>query len=622
MSPLDHHAHLVAQLEQRNAATAEELRCSRDREKALREQVAQLEAVADNVDIDRRMVNDELVASNEQLAASEARVTALVGALRSHIRTVDDIRMTPMNVREGDERLRLLGIAMHRSIDEALAAAVPQPPSEPTGLPFGQWPTPTRAACAACRGSGSYRGYFCSECKGEGTFAIPPAPQGEPQRENTCEHGDHPAPAGKRFCSEACLRCEQYDAPESAEGCVGICWGATPDGASVEGPAVPQGEPCHHLRRFETAAEHDAFVAARVAAAKGEPPPGWEVMYSGHGPWWFVRGPDGELANYMFPSRCEAVETAKVHAAQKRSTEDTSWKKKEPHSKSPTRSSSSEPSSSRPTPSTCDVEPSRSPSSTSACSGGSTPSPRSLRRPSTTEGEPTPAPQRDISGSKADYRSGTFKPERSDGGDSPCEAPPAGEPTPAIECVNKWCPFNFVHHPKLVACGVTSHAAQPAPASPPRDERPLPPQWKKREWQEGWMYRGPGEDQHVFVGKDDSVTAADTNATTMLAVLAHHFGAPTVSREVDEAAVRAKRVPAELMAQLEEATRASEREAIAAAMDEECAERTPEEAWRCRKQDQYAQGYADALDTWLTKIRDGSYRTTERPAASGKDGAT
>lgn len=38
--------HTIAQLEQRNAATASELRLARDREKALREQVAQLEADA------------------------------------------------------------------------------------------------------------------------------------------------------------------------------------------------------------------------------------------------------------------------------------------------------------------------------------------------------------------------------------------------------------------------------------------------------------------------------------------------------------------------------------------------------------------------------------------------
>lgn len=37
--------------------------------------------------------------------------------------------------------------------------------------------------------------------------------------ENCCEHGDHVAPAGKRFCSEACLKCEH----ESENGCDGYC---------------------------------------------------------------------------------------------------------------------------------------------------------------------------------------------------------------------------------------------------------------------------------------------------------------------------------------------------------------------------------------------------------------
>jgi hypothetical protein len=38
--------------------------------------------------------------------------------------------------------------------------------------------------------------------------------------ENTCEHGDHPAPDGKRFCSYACLRCEHSAAEQ---GCDGTC---------------------------------------------------------------------------------------------------------------------------------------------------------------------------------------------------------------------------------------------------------------------------------------------------------------------------------------------------------------------------------------------------------------
>lgn len=39
--------------------------------------------------------------------------------------------------------------------------------------------------------------------------------------ENVCEHGDHPAPPGKRFCSDACYVCELESNPET--GCDGIC---------------------------------------------------------------------------------------------------------------------------------------------------------------------------------------------------------------------------------------------------------------------------------------------------------------------------------------------------------------------------------------------------------------
>lgn len=39
---------------------------------------------------------------------------------------------------------------------------------------------------------------------------------------NVCEHGDHPAPAGKRFCSEACCTCDGTDAPEG-DLCAGVC---------------------------------------------------------------------------------------------------------------------------------------------------------------------------------------------------------------------------------------------------------------------------------------------------------------------------------------------------------------------------------------------------------------
>jgi hypothetical protein len=44
--------------------------------------------------------------------------------------------------------------------------------------------------------------------------------------ENVCEHGDHPAPPGRRFCSIECAECESTDADFSATvECAGICLG-------------------------------------------------------------------------------------------------------------------------------------------------------------------------------------------------------------------------------------------------------------------------------------------------------------------------------------------------------------------------------------------------------------
>lgn len=41
--------------------------------------------------------------------------------------------------------------------------------------------------------------------------------------ENTCEHGDHPAPANKRFCSDACAACELAEHPGGKAECAGLC---------------------------------------------------------------------------------------------------------------------------------------------------------------------------------------------------------------------------------------------------------------------------------------------------------------------------------------------------------------------------------------------------------------
>ncbi len=42
------------------------------------------------------------------------------------------------------------------------------------------------------------------------------------QTVNTCEHGDHPAPVGQRFCSTACQRCESMEQLDG-ETCAGLC---------------------------------------------------------------------------------------------------------------------------------------------------------------------------------------------------------------------------------------------------------------------------------------------------------------------------------------------------------------------------------------------------------------
>lgn len=50
----------------------------------------------------------------------------------------------------------------------------------------------------------------------------------DPLAENVCEHGDHAAPVGKRFCSPECARCELADTLEHDAECAGICQGEQP----------------------------------------------------------------------------------------------------------------------------------------------------------------------------------------------------------------------------------------------------------------------------------------------------------------------------------------------------------------------------------------------------------
>ena len=45
----------------------------------------------------------------------------------------------------------------------------------------------------------------------------------EPPALNVCEHGDHPAPAGRRFCSDACAECDSTIVEDDDLSCANIC---------------------------------------------------------------------------------------------------------------------------------------------------------------------------------------------------------------------------------------------------------------------------------------------------------------------------------------------------------------------------------------------------------------
>lgn len=49
---------------------------------------------------------------------------------------------------------------------------------------------------------------------------------------NYCEHGDHPAPDGQRFCSKECQRCDST--PSERDPCFGFCLICPVCGCSVE----------------------------------------------------------------------------------------------------------------------------------------------------------------------------------------------------------------------------------------------------------------------------------------------------------------------------------------------------------------------------------------------------
>lgn len=66
-----------------------------------------------------------------------------------------------------------------------------------------------------------------------------------PTAENVCEHGDHPAPAGQRYCSPGCQECDGTECGEEVE-CAGVC------------RAVPTPRPTHDGDKVDPTRPTDA----------------------------------------------------------------------------------------------------------------------------------------------------------------------------------------------------------------------------------------------------------------------------------------------------------------------------------------------------------------------------
>lgn len=82
---------------------------------------------------------------------------------------------------------------------------------------------------------------------------------------NTCEHGDHPAPEGERFCSEKCQRCESTD--HIGDGCAGLCNAPRALLAPVIEPAPPFDPYTAMVREFH----HKMGLVVRDTPSLGTP---------------------------------------------------------------------------------------------------------------------------------------------------------------------------------------------------------------------------------------------------------------------------------------------------------------------------------------------------------------
>jgi hypothetical protein len=513
MTNPDHH--LVAQLEQRNAATAEELRCSRDREKALREQVAQLEEHVRHCEMEVMTAGD---AEARKLAASEARVAALEGACRKAldflVHAAAKSNPTEAGADVGDALLVL---------DEALAAAVPQPPREEPPLLLA-----THRLRAALHD--------------ERNALLDLADAGKP----------HDA-----------TRLGKLDNALHHLDMLQLVF---------EGPAVPQGElpPCKTCKGTRVEVEWNGLSNEYGPCRDCEPTPAPQRDI-----WTLAEAAKAEVDTWPAWKR-RAADTALVSKPQRENCED--W----PHCP-PT----------CPKPHTYEAPPAGEPTPdpvcllcvgaftwvgaaqpNSGCEFSTRPCYGSIYDQSMAKGERLSAFVHDECMAAAQGRLHRVI-ER---------ARPADEATVLAWSPEYCCDYDdrepLFPDPPL--------AAQPAPASPPRDEsvpppgdtmayyRVLPMRWGRSGEITGW-YIDVDPPHAPFATREAAIAHCEQHRARILAGYA-----PTVSREVDEAAVRA------------------------------------------RVEQEIAEAFVGCGEPWHADfVRSGTYRgRDERPAASGKDGAT
>lgn len=178
--------------------------------------------------LERDDLHEQLRQAQAERDAAREREARLVAWLRSTA-AIDDLVITVQSETglpaddDGDDRAGEVAGAVLDRIVEVF-----------TG------PPPDEVLCVYC-GADYHRSADCLAAPGavERPTPAPATDSEEVARDaNVCEHGDHPAPPGKRFCSRACAECERADCDDSEE-CAGIC--LRPWCRACDHPAHPAG---------------------------------------------------------------------------------------------------------------------------------------------------------------------------------------------------------------------------------------------------------------------------------------------------------------------------------------------------------------------------------------------